>query len=117
MLRSSRAIASSAASFDQALVHFDHTERRPLLTHGSRSYLACAQANGADGLHKADTAHEPALGTVHNITDGVAARLGDVALDQRARIEVEIQRSASRSASTSPEALRSLFTGRGARVG
>jgi hypothetical protein len=70
-----------------------------------------------DGLDEADAAHEPALGTVHSFEDGVAAGLGDVALYQRARIEVEVQRSASRSASTSPDALRSLLTGWGARLG
>jgi hypothetical protein len=103
--------------FDQALVHFDHAERGPLLAHGRRSCRACAEADGANGLHEADTAHEPALGLVHDLVDSVAAGLGDIALDQRARVEVEIQRSDSRSASTNPDALRSLFTGCGARVG
>lgn len=102
---------------DQALVHLDHGERWPLLAHGPRGCSACTQADGADTLHEADTTDEPSVGAVHRIADNVAAGLSDVALDQCARVEVEVQRSASRSASTSEDALRPLFTSRGARLG
>ena len=99
--------------FDQPLLHFDNSERRPLIANDLGGSLASAQSDGSDGLDEADAAHEPVLGSLHSVEDEVASRLGDVALDQRARVKVEVQRSASRSANTSPEALRSLFTGRG----
>ena len=103
--------------FDQALVHLDHAERGPLLAYGLGGCFACAQADGADALHEADTTHEPPVGAFHRVADDVAAGLSDVALDQRARVEVEVQRSASRSESTSDDALSRVLTSRGARLG
>ena len=46
-----------------------------------------------------------------------AARLGDVALHQGASVGIDVQRSASRSAMTSADALPRTFASRGARVG
>src|ERR1035438_398433 len=103
--------------FGQALVHLDHAERRPLLAHGLGGCFACAQADGAAGLREADATHEPPVGAVHRVADELAAGLSDIALDQRAGVKVEVQRSASRSASTSEDALWAVSTSCGARLG
>lgn len=47
----------------QALAHFDHAKRRPLLANTCCDCLACAQSDGSDGLNEADTA-DAAAGTM-----------------------------------------------------
>jgi hypothetical protein len=102
---------------DQTLINLDHTKRGPLFAYFPSRRLASAKGDSTSCLYEASAADEPPLGTVHRIADNVAARLSDVALDQRARVEIEVQRSASRSASTSEDALLRARTSRGARAG
>jgi len=89
---------------DQRLVDFDHAEGGPLRPERVGRSRSRDQLDGADRLAVADAAGEPAIGGLHRLPDEVASGLGDVALDQRARVEVEDQSSASRSASTAADA-------------
>jgi alanine dehydrogenase len=104
-------------ALSEVLVDLDDAERRPLLREPPHGRLARHQADGARGLDEADAAHEPPACHLHRRPNRVAARLRDVPLHQRTRIEVEDQRSSSRSASTSSEADRPARASRGARVG
>jgi hypothetical protein len=67
---------------------------------------AGGECDGANGLNEPTAADEPAICVPHRVTDELAVRLRDVALDERAGVQIEVQRSASRSASTTVEALR-----------
>ncbi len=103
--------------FHERLVDFDDAEGCPFpFERGGRARSA-DQADRPHRLDVAQPAHEPALGVLHRCPHDIAARFGHVALDECARVEVDVQRSASRSASTSAEALRSVVTMAGARAG
>jgi hypothetical protein len=102
---------------DQILIDLDDAKRLPLLPDGACSRLTGREGDSTRGLNEADTTDKPAVGVVHRVANEVATRLSDIALYKRACVEIEIQRSASRSDSTSEEALRRDFTRRGARLG
>jgi hypothetical protein len=102
---------------DEILIHLDDPERRPFLADSPHGGLTGCNGDSTSGLDEADTADKPPDGAIHRVSNELAARLGDVALDKRACIEIEVQRSASRSDSTSEEALRRDLTSRGARLG
>jgi hypothetical protein len=74
--------------FDQLLIDLDDPKRRPLLSDRRRWGGAGRQSDGTGRIHKADAADEPALGARHRVSNQVAAWLSDVALDQRARVEI-----------------------------
>ena len=101
----------------KSLVDLYDAEGRPLVLHGSHRLRPRSQANRAHRLDKPDSAHEPPRGLGHRTGHDIAARFSHVPLDQSTRVEVEVQRSASRSASTSADALRRSGTGRGGRRG
>ncbi|HMH47438.1 MAG TPA: hypothetical protein VK538_06935, partial [Solirubrobacteraceae bacterium] len=105
------------AVLDQILIDLDNSERWPLFSDRFRSRLACGKGHCTSGLDETDTTDEPGVGAIHRTSQQVASRLSHVALDERACVEVEVQRSASRSDSTSEEALCRDFTRRGARLG
>ena len=101
----------------ELLVKLEDPERGPLVPDGLGRGETGDESDRADRLDEARPAHEPALGSLHRSMDVVGARLRDVALDQRTRVEVEVQRSASRSESTIADALRRALAGLGAWVG
>ncbi len=112
-----KAYGERGAVLDQILIDLDNSERWPIFSDCLPSRLTGGEGHSATGLDETDTTDEPAVGAIHCPPDEVAPRLSDVALDQRARVNVEVQRSASRSDNTSAEALRRDFTRRGARFG
>ena len=103
--------------FDEALINLDHGEGRPFVSDGPGAFLTNHETDRADRLDEGDAASEPQVGIAHRAAHDVAAHLGDVALHQSARVEIEVQRSASRSARTCALADPFAFTRRGARVG
>jgi len=76
-----------------------------------------SQVHGPNRLDEPNATNEPAVSGLHRAADEVAARLRHVTLDQRAGVEVEAQRSRSRSANTSSDARREEVVNRGARAG
>ena len=104
-----------AGVLDQALIDFDDRESRPLFACGLRGSSSPREPDGADSLYVPHPTHEPGVGARHRVANKLALRLPDVAFDERARVEVEVQRSASRSARTSADALSRLLTSRGER--
>jgi hypothetical protein len=104
---------------DQALVHLHDVEERPLLAEpaGGTSCGARGPGQRDQRLRVADPADMPCPRSIHRLQQLLAARLGDIALDERAGVEVEVQRSASRSSRTWREALRLAFEGAGLRRG
>jgi hypothetical protein len=94
----------------ETLVDLDDAKRRPLLPQVPGCGLARSKADGADRLDVSDAADEPSTRCAHGLADRVAARLGDVALDQRARVQIEVQRFCSLSERTREEALMLLLT-------
>lgn len=102
---------------DEWLVDLDNTERGPFIP--DRLYRADVRctADGTNGLDVSGTTDEPSLGASHRVTDEFAALLSDVALDEGACIQIQVQRSASRSRSTSAEALTPLAASFGGRAG
>ena len=82
-------------ALDEALVDVDDLELRPLVAY--RPGVVAGQRDGTHDFDEADPADEPAFRVAHPGANGLRRRLVDVALDERARIEVEDQRSSSRS--------------------
>src|ERR1044072_235522 len=101
----------------QRRVDLDHIEGSPVGLHPLARPAPAGQPDGPDGLHVADPAHRPGTGTLHRGEHLFAALLVDVALDQGARVEIEHQRSSSRSARTIAEAERPVRSGLGGRLG
>src|ERR1044072_6746772 len=101
----------------QRRVDLDHIEGSPVGLHPLARPAPAGQPDGPDGLHVADPAHRPGTGTLHRGEHLFAALLVDVALDQGARVEIEHQRSSSRSARTIAEAERPLRSGLGGAPG
>ena len=101
----------------ELLIDLDHGKRRPLRLHRPARSHAPRQANRTSRLEETDPAYEPRVGTTHQFAEPIAPGLGDVALDERACVEIEVQRSASRSERTSADALGRPFASRGARFG
>lgn len=94
------------APLDQILVDLDDGERRPLPIERFRRGAPRRQSNSPHRLDVTDATREPTVSASHRVAYECAAGLGDIALDERARVEVQVQRSASRSERTSSEALR-----------
>jgi hypothetical protein len=103
--------------FDECLIDLDDPECRPLPGQPPGGRGACGESDGTERLDEADATDVPTVGLGHRVADEVAERVFYVALYKRAGVEVELQRSASRSASTSDEALRLERTSFGARAG
>jgi hypothetical protein len=103
--------------FSYAFVDLDDGERRPLLTKSLARRRATGELHGAQGLDKAHAADAPDIGLLHRVAQDIAVFLIQVALDERACVQIETQRSASRSESTSSVALVFALTMRGGRVG
>ncbi len=101
----------------QRAVDFDDGERGPLVSECTPGGSPRGQAHGAEHLHEADATRVPPVRAGHRVADEIAAVLADVALHQRARVEVQAQRSASRSARTICDALRVPARRRGALAG
>lgn len=101
----------------KALIDLDHAERRPLRTEGSQGGIAGGKPYRACRFEEPDATHEPPIRASHDLAQFVATRLADIALDESARIEIEIQRSASLSAKTKADALSAALTMRGGRSG
>jgi hypothetical protein len=104
-------------AFDQPLVNLDDGECRPLSLEGARRCPTTRQRERTRNLDESDTRYEPLVGVIHRVSNQVTAGLGHVALDECAGVQIEAQRSASRSESTSAEALRRALTRRGALEG
>ncbi len=104
-------------ALDEILVDLDDAKRQPLVPKSPDWNSSSRQTNGRPGRNNAHTTGKPAASAVHRLADQTTPRLGDIALDERACIEIEVQRSASRSDSTSEDALRRAFTRRGALLG
>jgi hypothetical protein len=107
----------SSGMLDQVLVDLHDPKRQPLIFEGARGGASGGEANRPSGLDESNAAHEPTVGAVHRVTHEIAASLPHVALDERARVQIDVQRSASRSARTSDEALCRPRAKRGARFG
>lgn len=103
--------------FDKLPIDLDHAERLPLRLHRPDRRGTCSESDGTSRFEEANSAGKPGLGAGHHFADLAAARLRHVSLDQRARVEIEVQRSASRSARTHADALADDFFSRGAREG
>lgn len=110
-MRSNLTQVRAGASADLLLVR-QREGGGPKSRTASRHRVAPARRRG-----EARSADEPAVGLLHRVDDDVAAIFGDVALDQRAGVEVDVQRSASRSASSSADALVGAGAGVGACAG
>lgn len=102
---------------DERLVDLDGPECGPLVRYGLGRPEPCHEADGTDRLDEARPADEPALGSLHGVEHDITSGLGHVALDQRARVEVEVQLSASRSERTNADALPRALAGLGACLG
>src|SRR5689334_21025111 len=103
--------------FDEGLVDLDHVEGQPVRLDPLDALPTSRQTDGANRLHVANPTHRPRPGILHRGNHQLAAILLDIALDESARIEVEHQRSSSRSDKTSPDAERPVPNGRGERLG
>src|SRR5919202_3984847 len=102
---------------DKRLVDLDDSEGGPLVLDGLDRARPRDQADRPHSLDESGATDVPAVGFRHRSADKLALRLRDIALDERARVEVELQRSASRSESTSEEARRRDLASLGARLG
>lgn len=102
---------------DEFLVYLNHAKGWPLFAHCPRRAASDGQPHGPNRLDEPNATNEPAVSGLHRAADEVAARLRHVTLDQRAGVEVEAQRSRSRSANTSSDARREEVVNRGARAG
>src|SRR5579884_2413589 len=102
---------------DQSLVDLHHAECPPLLAYRSSGRVAGGDPYGSNHLHEGDPADEPSVGCVHHLAYQVAPRLLDVALDEGAGVQIQVQRSASRSDRTTWDAERVALASRGARGG
>lgn len=98
-------------------IHFDHVECRTLNIEFFDRRRSPGQANRPGGFDEPDAADEPAISIRHRAAYEFAALLGYVALDQRAGIEIEVQRSWSRSEMTAAEALVDAWASVGGQVG
>ena len=91
---------------DESLIHIDHAECWPFFSDRLDGCRPGCERDGSEGLDEPDPAHEPALRLGHRSAQGHTPRLGHVTLDQRARVQVEVQFSRSLSARTSSDADR-----------
>src|SRR5262245_27012554 len=78
--------------------YLNHREGPPIVPNAPCSKLARSETDRTDSLDEAQPATRQLPRFGHRRPHRVAAVLCDVALDQSARIEVESQRSSSRSA-------------------
>ncbi len=107
----------SGGVLHQRLVDLDDGERGPLVLCGLGRTRCCGQPDHPDGLDEAEAADVPTVSLRHRVAHDVTALLGDVAPDERARVEVQPQRSASRSESTTEAASLPAAASFGARLG
>jgi hypothetical protein len=98
---------------DERLVDFDDAEGGPFRAHHPHRGRTRSKAYRTSCLEEANAANEPPICSPHQSADEIAPRLRDVALDQRARVDVKIQSPASRSARINADALRTVFNSRG----
>ena len=102
---------------DESLIHLDHAKCWPFFPHRPDGCRPGCEPDGPEGLDEPDPAHEPALRLGHRPAHCHTPRLGHITLDQRARIQVEVQFSLSLSAKTSPDAEPAAATSFGALRG
>ena len=100
-------------AFGKALVELYHAAGPPLVAHSLCAKLTGFQADRADDLDETVPTARPSRGRRHCFPHIVAAILDNVALDQCARVEIERQRSSSRSARIKADAEVPVLIGGG----
>lgn len=69
--------------FGQVLIYLEDVHRSPFVANELCCRFAGDESHRPDGFNEPNTTYEPTVGVVHSVKHEIAARFGDITLDQR----------------------------------